>query len=132
MIENLKDAAYLLAVAILLVNLPQAWTSIRLYLKRGRFSCMMCGTCCRFRVIPLTKEDVRRLESGGHRDFTTKKGELCLKRAMGRCVFSKDDKCSVYELRPAVCREFPFFKVYGIGYAEKASFCPAMEKLKDG
>ena len=82
-------------------------------------------------MIPVTEDDVKRLEAAGYKDFTEYHGELCMKRVKGRCVFLVDDKCSVHEHRPQVCRNFPFFKIYGVGYAAKASFCPSMEKLKN-
>ena len=53
-----------------------------------------------------------------------------MKRVNGKCVFLKDDKCSAYEHRPTVCREFPFFTEYGIGYARNLRFCPALEELE--
>ncbi|MFH1056134.1 MAG: YkgJ family cysteine cluster protein [Candidatus Altiarchaeota archaeon] len=133
MLENLFLGVCALAVFVAAINIPQALRSMRLYVRRDKFRCRMCGTCCRFSVIPLTPEDVKRLEVGGYKDFSEKRnGELALKRLNGRCLFVKDDKCTVYEHRPQVCREFPFFKLYGIGYAEKASFCPGMEALKNG
>lgn len=130
MFENLLPGAFILASLVVLINLPEVVKRIRLYGRREKFKCQMCGNCCGFRVIPLTKEDVKRLEDGGYRDFTSHRGEPCLKRVRGKCVFYKD-RCSVYEFRPKVCREFPFFKAYGIGYAQKSSFCPALEELEN-
>ena len=122
---------YLVAFVILLVIAPSLVQSVRLYGKRNKFRCRQCGTCCRFKTVPVTADDIRRLESAGYTDFVLTKPELSLRRVNGRCVFVKDDKCTVYEHRPNVCREYPFFRIYGVGYAARASFCPAMEALKD-
>ena len=113
-----------------LLNVPSIIRSIMVYRRKGDFKCKGCGNCCRFRVTPLLAEDVKRLEAAGYRDFTANvKGELSTKRVGGRCIFLKDDRCTAYEHRPTVCREFPFFKEYGIGYGRRLSFCPAMEEL---
>jgi Fe-S-cluster containining protein len=119
--------AFILALALS----PTAVEEIRLYRRRGKFKCLMCSNCCRFRVIPITKEDIKRLEDAGYKDFYVGGDEVRIKRINGRCMFLKDDRCSVHEKRPDVCRSFPFFRLYGVGYAQKLSFCPAMEKLKN-
>jgi Fe-S-cluster containining protein len=37
----------------------------------------------------------------------------------------------VHESRPNVCRDFPFFRTCGAGFAQRASFCPALEALEN-
>ena len=132
----LGEATIFLMVATVMVVVasgPQFVRSVRLYRVRDRFKCVSCGNCCRFRVTPLLAGDVVRLESAGLSGFADRYGgEACMKRVRGRCMFLKDDRCSVYEHRPRVCRSFPFFSSCGIGYAERASFCPAMEELENG
>ena len=110
---------------------PSAIKSVLLARRQSQFNCTMCGNCCRFKIINLIPSDIKRLEDAGHRDFAVTDGEVRLKRVNGRCVFNKGDTCSVHEHRPKVCREFPFFKTWGIGYAREATFCPAMDNLKD-
>ena len=123
---------YLAALLMFVYMGPTAIKRIRLYSQRDKFACTMCGTCCRFKIIHLTPSDIKRLESGGYKDFVCKKDGPRLRRQRGRCMFLTDDKCSVYGHRPQVCREFPFFKTFGIGYAQTASFCPAMEEFESG
>ncbi len=131
MVDELTITYVLFLAVVFFVALPDAVKSIRLYSRRDRFKCMMCGTCCRFKHIQLTSEDIIRLEAAGKKDFfKNQNGEKSLKRVRGRCVFVKDDKCTVHEIRPTVCRSFPFFKIYGIGYAQKSSFCPALDELQ--
>jgi Fe-S-cluster containining protein len=122
---------YLIVFAALIVSAPLALKSNLLYRRRGRFKCTMCGNCCRLRIINLTKEDVKVLESAGKKGFAEPEGEPRLKRVNGKCVFLKDDRCSIHGIRPQVCRDFPFFRTWGIGYAREASFCPAMDNLQN-
>jgi Fe-S-cluster containining protein len=106
---------------------------VRLAKKKGRFKCMMCGNCCRLRFIHLTKDDIARIQSKGHSDFHDNVGGECmLKRIRGRCMFvGKDDSCSIYEIRPEVCRKFPFFRMFGLNYCRAVSYCPGVEAMKD-
>jgi uncharacterized protein len=129
-IEAISATLAIIAAFVILASLPAYVKSIVLYRHRNRFRCTSCGDCCRFKVIPIEKEDVKKLEAAGYKDFYEKKGELRLKRLNGKCFFLKDDKCSVYEHRPTVCMEFPFFTEYGIGYARNIRFCPALEELE--
>jgi Fe-S-cluster containining protein len=132
MLVEMSITVYAVAVLILLLLLPSWYKGSRLYAKRDRFRCTLCGNCCRFRITPITEEDVKLLEKAGYKGFWERKGELKMRRDNGRCVFLKDDRCAVHEHRPQVCREFPFFKECGIGYVRKASFCPALEELENG
>jgi Fe-S-cluster containining protein len=92
----------------------------------------MCGNCCRFNVITLTPEDIKRMEDVGLRDFVeeTASGEKKLRMLRGRCMFVKEDKCSIYANRPEVCRNFPFQKMLGIPYAREWSCCTGMTEFK--
>ncbi|MBU0762945.1 MAG: YkgJ family cysteine cluster protein [Candidatus Altiarchaeota archaeon] len=129
------DIGFLFFLVVLFaaaVLLPDAIKSLRVYRKRKMFRCQMCGNCCRFRVTPLTSKDIKRLEDAGYNNFYVVKGEAMIKRVRGKCFFLRDDRCTVHKVRPDVCREFPFFETWGMGYAQKASFCPALEDIEDG
>jgi uncharacterized protein len=132
MIETVAATVVGVCALVVAAGAPSFAGDMRLFSRRARFGCRMCGNCCRFRVTPLTSEDVKRLEAAGHADFFRTAGELMLRRVNGRCVFLKDDRCTVHDVRPQVCRDFPFFRACGIGYAQKASFCPGLEELEDG
>lgn len=90
---------------------------------RKTFKCTKCGECCK----PITKvseEDIKRIEQLGHRreDFLDidpfrRESEVkdVLKRKNGYCTFLRDNKdktfdCTIYENRPQVCRDYPFFE----------------------
>ncbi|MDD5112063.1 MAG: YkgJ family cysteine cluster protein [Candidatus Altiarchaeota archaeon] len=104
----------------------------RLARKKNTFSCEQCGNCCRLRTIQLSKDDITRMEKGGLQNFyETAGGEARIKRIKGRCVFlDAGGSCSVYDIRPEVCRRFPFFTLFGIPYCRHASFCPGVENLQ--
>ena len=108
-------------------------SGVTLARKKGKFACAQCGNCCRLRFIQLSPGDIKRMEDGGLRDFYEPVGkEFRLKRKNGRCIFLKPDgTCSIYMLRPEVCRRFPFFTLLGIPYCRPASFCPGVEGLKN-
>ena len=73
----------------------------------------------------MTKEDIEQIESAGYKtsefveDSKRKYGELLMTSAMknrkdGSCIFLRTDEkrnmyeCSIYEVRPILCRLFPF------------------------
>lgn len=105
------------------------------------FECTLCGDCCRNRVIPLFKEDVRRLEEAGYRDFyelTTKlerhfigapyKMKL---KTDGSCIFLREDNlCLAYEYRPDTCRRYPF--IVGDGVILVSLSCPGVKWDEEG
>ncbi len=119
-------------VSIAVIILFSMYTPYLLGRLKDGFDCTGCGNCCRFRKTHLTKADIDRLEKSGKTGFHDKADrESILKRVNGRCIFLVDDKCRVYEHRPQVCREFPFYEMYGCWWACKCSMCPALEKLEE-
>ena len=113
-----------------LITLPRIIRGFREGRKKDLFECSLCGNCCRFKFIDATEEDIGRLREAGYEDFVDDSGKF-MKRVNGRCVFLEDDKCSVHEVRPKVCREFPFQKMYGMWFCQKAYFCPGMEEFRE-
>ncbi len=107
----------------------------QLYLgrKRGEFSCQRCGKCCTLRVKP-KKEDVERIVKAGYRkeDFLVRGW---MKRVNGACCFleKKDGfaRCSIYEHRPGVCRNWPFSAFFRGKFIYARVFrCPGLDKIK--
>jgi len=83
---------------------------------RASFDCMACGACCFDNAVLLDKADVARLALAGRkvmRRIATVKGKryLPLMRSTipdaKSCVHLADLKCSIYEHRPFMCRDFP-------------------------
>ena len=131
MLETVAATIVALALLMAAAGTPGAMRQRRLFNRRDGFSCSCCGNCCRFRTTPLTLEDVKRLQEAGLADFHLTQPEMRLKRVNGRCIFLSDDKCTVHDARPQVCRDFPFFREAGIGLAQGISFCPALERLEN-
>ena len=95
--------------------------------KRFRFKCKRCATfCCRLGGPKLTRNDIERIEEAGYhvKDFLEPansefkampftRGSL-KNREDGACIFLKFDakqnryECSIYDLRPILCRLYPF------------------------
>lgn len=96
------------------------------------FTCGRCGACCRNTVVLLSLEDVGRMleffqnvqefaalipectfSYPGHQLDTLKVDKhdclLALQRVADNCAFVREDgSCAVYDVRPMVCRAFPF------------------------
>lgn len=88
------------------------------------YDCLNCpGYCCSYPIIEVLDEDLQRLAD--HFDISLKKAKAKYTRAdhghdqimkrkkdehFGRiCQFfdTKARRCTIYEARPAICREFP-------------------------
>jgi len=75
--------------------------------------CSDCGECCEGTEMPLSKEDIKRLEklSFSREDFTVTGGDgLTRLRNVGDCCYFYDPeekKCQVYEDRPLGCFIYP-------------------------
>jgi Fe-S-cluster containining protein len=92
------------------------------YPRHVRFVCEKCAKCCgdtkeRVRLILLLKIEAERISqrtAKGIGEFAEKiKGfEPYLFRMKktdeGKCVFLKDNLCTIYERRPLICRFYPF------------------------
>ncbi|MBK6782925.1 MAG: YkgJ family cysteine cluster protein [Saprospiraceae bacterium] len=77
--------------------------------------CLSCANCCKTSPALLTKEDITRISK--HLQISTKEfqkkyvledvnGELSLNNVP--CQFLlQDNSCSIYEIRPEACRQFP-------------------------
>lgn len=82
------------------------------YKRNFRFKCKRCAAfCCKLGGPNLTEKDVQRIKKAGYiRDDFLNLG----KRDDGSCIFLRfDDKlkvyeCSIYDIRPALCRIYPF------------------------
>lgn len=85
-----------------------------------RFDCSGCGNCCMGWPVPLTPDDVVRLNDGMARPLRTKDRRLqsfthsLEKRSDGRCAHLTDlNRCGIHEelgpaAKPAMCQLFPY------------------------
>lgn len=86
------------------------------------FVCSECGLCCgdtsiKVRNVLLLKSDVERIAKLTKREISTFAVKTydnlpylyeMRKGSDKKCVFLKDNKCSVYDVRPLICRFYPF------------------------
>ncbi len=68
-----------------------------------------CTACCWHTEMPLTEEDLRRLQAAGHSGFSRAvDGWQQLQLApQGHCVFLGQGGCTIYDDRPEGCRLYP-------------------------
>lgn len=98
---------------------------------RKAYDCIECPAyCCSYAHIPVTDKDIKRLAK--HYDLTekeakrkfTKKGDKESPRVLRhkddehftticRFIDSETRNCTIYDARPAICREFPTQKRCG-------------------
>lgn len=106
--------------------------------------CLHCANCCKTIPPLLENEDVRRIAQHLNMkvsDFRKKymtldeDGDPVLNKTP--CYFlGKDNKCSIYSIRPKACAEYPFTNynntknVFGM-VVLNAAICPAVSKVLD-
>lgn len=124
-LEFIRSVSILMALLALASVTPMILRGLSLGKRKESLKCTLCGNCCRFRIIALDGRDIKRIEEAGHRGFVKKSGSS-MKMDNGKCFFLKDDKCSIYDIRPQVCRDFPFSKVFGMDFAKAGLYCPML------
>jgi Fe-S-cluster containining protein len=92
------------------------------YPKHVRYRCQRCALCCgdtkyKVRSILLLKDEAERISEKTSLEiavFTEKKkgfepyAYIMAKTKEGKCIFLNEDSCSIYEIRPLICRFYPF------------------------
>jgi uncharacterized protein len=107
-------------------------------------NCMECANCCKTMTPTYTKADIKRISA--HLDMKPKEfmdkwlikeedsGDWINKTQP--CQFLADNKCSIYEVRPADCAQFPHhnkkpFDLYNDTFKNNLVHCPATLLLVD-
>ncbi len=105
--------------------------------------CLSCGNCCKTMSPTFTKTDIKRIAahfSQTPEDFTKKwlrkdrAGDILNKTEPCQFLNLKDNKCSIYEIRPADCAGFPHLgkkKMVDYMHVHKQNieYCPATYKM---
>ncbi|GAC1585490.1 MAG: hypothetical protein NVS3B20_27570 [Polyangiales bacterium] len=80
----------------------------------AHFNCMKCAACCYDNRVVLDEEDMMRFRSANRKDLirsiVRRKGVplLPLHKTTKACIrLGKDLACTIYPVRPNMCREFP-------------------------
>jgi Fe-S-cluster containining protein len=106
--------------------------------------CLACGNCCKSIPPLLENDDVRRIAKHLKMPIPEFRKKYMTRDEDGDPVFNKtpcrflgsDNKCSIYEIRPRACAEYPFTNynntknVFGM-VVLNASICPAVSKVLD-
>ncbi len=114
--------------------------------------CRACANCCKVAETDITERDVARLAKSFRvsakqfvAEYTTmsvQEEELILRRNEHGCIFLDGNDCTVYDVRPDTCRDFPHL-VRGAGsldsrmwqMIDRATYCPivynTIEEYKD-
>lgn len=75
------------------------------------FKCKKCGKCCaNVKELIIINKDLKRIKNFLNRDdfYYKIKGRNYIKlKGKKGCIFLKENKCSIYPVRPLVCRSFP-------------------------
>lgn len=78
------------------------------------FDCMLCGACCYDNKVVLDEVDVKRFKDGGRADLLKRLSRraglkmLPLARVDDKpCVHLEKKMCTIYDVRPNMCRDFP-------------------------
>jgi hypothetical protein len=77
------------------------------------FRCKSCGSCCRLQPPDVDGAEQKQIEAEGFRSFLDHSGNSRVKwirrKKDGSCFFlTEKNKCSIYDVRPAICRLEPF------------------------
>lgn len=106
--------------------------------------CLSCANCCKTMTPTFTKEDIKRISAHFKqtpKEFTEKwlfkergTGDMMNKKQPCQFLNLKDNKCSIYEIRPVDCSGFPHhtkkhFTEWVHVYKQNVEYCPATYKL---
>jgi Fe-S-cluster containining protein len=80
------------------------------------FPCAMCGKCCHQANITLRNDDIGRIaehlkmsDEEFIAEYLYKRDGLWLFKKTGGCRFlGNDNKCMIWNVRPEICRDFPY------------------------
>ncbi len=97
----------------------------------GRF----CGKCCYETEMPLTEEDIERIERLGfkRKEFVVEvDGIPRLRNVGGKCFFLDEfNRCRIYENRPIGCRIYPVVLDLESGRAVVDDLCPKKDSVRE-
>lgn len=86
-----------------------------------RFVCEKCGRCCgdtedTVRHVLLLKTEAEKISNQTSKDIQEFAEEVYgfepyiyeMKKTEGKCLFLENNRCKIYNLRPIICRFYPF------------------------
>jgi len=106
----------------------------------AEIDCLQCANCCKVMTPTFTRADIKRISQHfrmSEKDFVQKwldkdpdNGDLVNKVQPCQFLNLKDNKCSIYAIRPEDCAKFPHFKRKPFGdfnhiHTQNLEYCPA-------
>ena len=105
--------------------------------------CLSCANCCKKMTPTFTKQDLKRISAhfgqtpeAFRKQWLVKDRNKDLVNKQQPCQFLnlKDNKCSIYAIRPVDCSGFPHlskrkFKEYAHVHKQNIDFCPATFRM---
>ena len=96
-----------------------------------RWRCQRCGECCKDQVkrkrrILLTDYDIARIKKDMVEEKFCKKikpngpYKYMMIQKDGSCIFLSNNRCTIYEKRPLICRFYPFTMIENESYVFQA------------
>ncbi len=96
------------------------------------YPCPHAAACCAYgATLSEAEAEAIRAEHGDGKAYRTRWGEWRTRVVKGRCVFLRDNTCSIYDrpYYPSVCRGFPFIDAETGGpYEFEREICPEFER----
>ena len=105
-----------------LMRLVEAGGAVRLDCLGGK-----CAKCCQLLGSPVVTETESAMLDCEH--IVRGSGGAYIKSHRGACCLLRNGLCSVYENRPAGCREYPWYNIDGKLYYDAG--CPGIRYDKD-
>ena len=77
------------------------------------FRCKNCGVCCRIQTPDVNKAEQKLIEEKGFKEFLEPSDETGIawirRKKDGSCFFlTRNNKCTIYDVRPSICMLEPF------------------------
>ena len=99
----------------------------------NREICKECGGyCCSFGGTAVTKAELKLITDAGNENHFVGVLGNCYVTFWGEegiCPYLKDSTCSIYEIRPGMCRKFPIVSTNNIDH--HLAICPLTEHLSE-
>ena len=109
---------------------------------RSNFKCERCGRCCVcINPIVITQREAQEISTKEKKPVSEFVDGLSIKKEQYEpCPFLKGKDCSIYDLRPASCKTYPFLQITRRSKENSSKFnkaiiagvppkCPAMLKV---
>jgi len=101
--------------------------------------CMECARCCHVMTPTYSEDDIERISNHlmlSREEFIEEYLEESedesgvLMHKENPCVFLKGNLCSIYDVRPENCKDFPYHKIrpfdeYNLTFIQNLEHCPA-------